>query len=460
MRIFLVLISASALASGPDVLDFALPGEGLAVVWHRSDVARSMVDEVARRLGGGPVIDGVVERLRAETVAGSRPYAGVWREGVSPERGVGIFVTPEAARVVVGGDDPVAVAETVAAVASAFAGGAKPTGKPVVTIAGHELACAVRAPFVVCETGPDLGSARPAWTTGAPEPARGEPYFLAHLDGRELKSSGFAKAAWLVVAEGEASLRVEFNELVRPTLAMFQAAPGKVPSLGAIDEISGWAYKLSYDPDKLWAGLRQIFPPLNALPPPMAARFDTLETHWSGDLTLGDDGSLAHLVFAVGLRTGGDGEALVGLLVDILRDAGAEADRVDGPRPGLRSLQIAFMSGPERLTLRLPYAQIGEALVFATSPADLKRRLDGGHTPLEVPDAFAARGRHGLFVRGGFGGWAIPWAHELFEFAATGQRFADLQAFLGAAARLIDWSSVTIGPAPDGLELNLVWRWL
>mgnify|MGYP001267816936 CR=1 FL=1 len=113
----------------------------------------------------------------------------------------------------------------------------------------------------------------------------------------------------------------------------------------------------------------------------------------NGDYTITTDGSLLNLVMAVGIKSKAAANSLMAGLMDILARAGCARDTCSkiGPSKTVDGAQVLSLSfkppKAEKISVDLHHAYVNDELVFALSPADLRRRLDSAwtsHKPIDL----------------------------------------------------------------------------
>jgi len=452
--------SATA-APGGDVADWAMPDAEVAILFRRADVLADIVDAVEKRFDGVGPVDRAVKAWRAWEIGGVRPVARKWGPGLAPGRGLAIYGhSDQRVRLVIGADDDLKARSTLAQMFASI--GEKVSVTPDgLQLGDVSLKCALRGGFLVCdrEAPPAEPPGRPPWMKDAPVDVDGA--LLVYLSEKILAamSGGEAplKAAWaaLVITGDRVELAADVALLpqVAQPMSMLVAEGGAATAIDQVAAETPFLLKLSFDGPKLMAGAERLLPPP---PPPAKALWDATKASWSGDLTLSFDGSPTHPVLVLGLTSPQAGAAWMDALVATAKQAGVPITVESSPtHPALRCVSVR-PPGTDG-TLRVHYAVIKDALVFALVPADLERRKSDRHRPLKLPAAFAARGAHGLLV------WDtpifldLPFFDEIWEGGKKTGWLDDLQIGAALFRALVGEMGVQVRPRTGGVHARMWW---
>lgn len=446
-------LGVTAQAAEPDPSAWALPDPAVAVVFRGADALADWVDETERRYGRSARVRAAVAALRGWETQGVAPARRVWGPGLALEHGAGIWIGADAqVRLVVGASDAEVARATLAKWAAALELPISATADGLV-INARSVPCAARGRFLVCDT-IGVPEAAPGGVKGY-APDRALEVVLGPqgviMTGLDLPITG---ARFSVQAEGEhvrGRLDCDVAPHAREALAALGDPKGESRGLGTIDARSPAVLKLSVDAPRLFETFGEPgADDVGALTALVAG----LRLDWRGDVVLSFAPSLLQPVFALGLRDGRDGSAIVdGLVVALANEAGVRALDLDG----VLTLEAEADEGDAPFRLKVRHRVIDGALVFALSDVDLDRIAEGRVLPPTLPGDFADRGTHGVWVTG-LSGLFGPRPPDLFETPEPAlEALVDL-VWLQIAR--LDGAAWVVRVTPEALTAELSWRLL
>jgi hypothetical protein len=367
-----VATPTAASAATPNVLDWTPPDAEVVLanrMWH---VPRALTDTLERRLGQSKNVRSLVQRLRATEVLGTFPGTGAAPAGLLLEHGAGVFTYGDGElRFVVGATEAASalqgIARTLGEAGLALevtADGLRFTDEP-----DNPLTCGLRAPFLVCDSGPLPSSApgRPTAFVKPPVPADGDLFFWVRQQdettpqvwlGTERLDDGFA-----------VEVRVEAPAALGFMTGLLSRREGPSPLLAQVDRRSS-----------MFALGRFDIPALTTLAAaavqeaPLRTLLDRTGTALTGDLLGTLDGSFLHPVLVLGVTSREAAVAWLDAVATASTQASLRVERTD------TALRFAFDVDGQPFALSVPWAYVDGALVFGR-PADVARRVEGRVQP-------------------------------------------------------------------------------
>ena len=310
-------LRAAQAEPAPDVLDWAAPEAHFTAAFRAFGWGADAVDLVDKRFGRSPTVHRMVEHLRAFESMGAKPLARVFGPGLILDRGVAVSGDDNALRLVVGADDAEAVQNRLVEISTALGEAAHRTADGAMLF-GEVFHCALRAPFLVCDTTgmpPTAPPKGPRTSATAPVPTNGD--LVIHIHPK-VEPGGMGEAEpiedlWVSVSRQGDTLEVTsdavMSPLVRPSM-MALTLDGPPPALlSLVDRRAGFLARMGVNLDNA-ATLASAASAGGAdMPPDARALLDAARANLSGDLALTADGGVAHPVLLLGVKSPEAGEA-------------------------------------------------------------------------------------------------------------------------------------------------------
>lgn len=478
----LILTAADAQAADP-MGTLAPDGAQLALVFRGANGLADVLDDLDGRFGKSRNLARTLARLRAYEAQGIKPFAREWGPGLAPGNGVGLFAAGDGpqkgwVRFVIGVTDALAAQQTlkahlesIDATVEEVDGGWRiladipAEGEPP----EPPFLCKERLPgFLVCDQGEvPGGSAAPGWWNDAPVPTDGllamrivgEP-LAALTDGQPV-----FEAMWVAFGRGESGsldLTVELgvSPLFSGPLGVLKGGEGDSKGLSLVDARSAGLMKLAFDGPALLRLAESV--QAGGVPEQIRPLWAALSAHWTGDLILSFDGGISHPVLMLGLQSPGGGQAIVESLAAafVAEDAQTTVARVEpsATRDGVQVLTLE--NSEEEIRVHLHHAVVGDALVFGLSPADVARRVSGGHQPANIDPRLRASGVHGMVARAMAPIFLVPWLGEVLSGGEAVAWLTDAQIILAAIGYAVEEAGFLVKFEESRVRMTGWWRTL
>jgi hypothetical protein len=478
------LTIAAAEARAADPMGTLAPAQSqLALVFRGADSLADVLDDLESRFGKSRNLARTLARLRAYEAQGIKPFARAWGPGLAPGNGVGLFAAGDGprkgwVRFVIGVTDAAAAQQTlkahlesIDATVEQVDGGWRimadipAEGEPP----DPPFLCTERLPgFLVCDQGEvPTASSPPSWWNDAPVPTDG--LLAVRLVGEPLaaltEGQPVFEAMWVAFgrgASGSLDLTIELavSPLFSGPLGVLKGGEGDSRGLSLVDARSAGLLKLAFDGPALLRLAESV--QAGGVPEPIRPLWAALSAHWTGDIVLSFDGGISHPVLMLGLQSPAGGQAVVESLAAafVAEDAQTTVARVEpsATRDGVQVLTLE--NSEENIRVHLHHAVVGNALVFGLSPADVARRVSGGHRPARIDPRLRASGVHGMVARAMAPIFLVPWIGEVLSAAEAVGWIADAQIILAAIGYAVEEAGFLVKFEDSRVRMTGWWRTL